>query len=240
MKTFWLIRHGESTSNAGAITTDPGSTPLTDLGRQQAEYMAQAFTHSPDLIVTSPYIRTQQTAEPTRHRFAQVPHEEWLVQEFNSLAPQKYNGTRGEDRRPGIQAYWRRSDPHYKDEGVGESFIEVIGRVATMFDNLKNVDSPFTAIFAHGIFNSLTMWYWLNDQSVEKSAARMRYFPFFRMGFDTRNCSYIKGTVANNKIALSPLQIDHLPSDNKKLRLSRRLATAVITRSIQKRGNGQE
>ena len=235
MKTFWLIRHGESTSNAGAMTTDPGSTPLTELGRQQAGYIAQAFTHPPDLIVTSPYIRTQQTAEPTRNRFTQTPHQEWLVQEFNSLSPQKYNGTRAKDRRPGIEAYWRRSDPHYKDEGDGESFIEVIGRVATMFDNLKQTDSPFTAIFAHGIFNSLTMWYWLNDQSLEKATSRMRYFPFFRMGFDTRNCSYIKGTIKDNSIALSTLHTDHLPSNNKQIRLSRKLATAVVNRSIQKR-----
>lgn len=241
MKTFWLIRHGESTSNAGAVTKDPGSTPLTEKGRTQAQYMADAFTAPPNLIVTSPYIRTQQTAAPTRDRYPNTPHSEWLIQEFNSLAAEKYNGTTGAQRRPLIREYWRKADPTHKDDGAGESFLEILGRVETMFTQLRETDSDFTALFAHGIFNSIAMWYWLHLESKELAAHRMRYFPLFRLGFDTRNCSYIAGQLDNNgRVTLSPLQTKHLPPKKIEFKPVRTIASAMIRSAIHSRNNQQQ
>lgn len=237
MRTFWLIRHGESTSNAGFPTKDQSSTELTNKGRQQAQLVANTFTQAPDLIVTSPFIRTQQTAEATRQRFPEAQHEEWPVYEFNSLAHSNYVDTTKFDRRPLARDYWRKRDPHYKDGGEGESFVEVIGRCHDMFQQLRRIDSPFTAVFAHGIFNSLAMWHWLHLESPELSTKRMGYFPYFRIGFDTRNCSYIIGTIdENDKITLSPLQTQHLPTEQHGFRPIRTLASAMVTSAIRTRG----
>jgi probable phosphoglycerate mutase len=68
----WLIRHGQSESNAGLPTNGPAVTPLTAIGREQAERVAGAFTEPPALIVASPFIRARQTAEPTRRCFPAV------------------------------------------------------------------------------------------------------------------------------------------------------------------------
>jgi broad specificity phosphatase PhoE len=46
---------------------------LTELGWSQAREVAANWTETPSLIVTSPYLRTQQTAAPTIERFPNVP-----------------------------------------------------------------------------------------------------------------------------------------------------------------------
>lgn len=83
---IWLIRHGESVSNAGLQTTHPAASKQTPLGHRQAAAVAQAFNKPPGLIVVSRYVRSQQAAAPTQARFPQVPVEEWQVHEFTYLA----------------------------------------------------------------------------------------------------------------------------------------------------------
>ena len=69
MIRVFLIRHGESESNAGLASAGPGSAPLTADGHQQAEQIARVLADVPALIVTSPYLRARQTAQPTIRRF---------------------------------------------------------------------------------------------------------------------------------------------------------------------------
>ena len=64
MKKIWLIRHGESIANAGEPTQDHAAIPLSEKGLQQAQELALAIPSAPDLIVTSPFLRAQQTAGP--------------------------------------------------------------------------------------------------------------------------------------------------------------------------------
>lgn len=64
-----LLRHGQSEFNLyfGATRRDPGviDAPLTALGREQAAQAARALVDLPIArIVTSPYTRALQTAEP--------------------------------------------------------------------------------------------------------------------------------------------------------------------------------
>lgn len=61
MKKVWLIRHGESTANAGAVTNDHKTIPLSSKGQEQAEQISISFREPPTLIITSPFDRTRQT-----------------------------------------------------------------------------------------------------------------------------------------------------------------------------------
>src|SRR5713226_5749395 len=79
MSTVWLIRHGESQSNAGLPTLSPVFPGLTKRGIVQAESIAQAFTRVPSLIITSRYKRTKQTALPTTERFPNAKQGQWVV-----------------------------------------------------------------------------------------------------------------------------------------------------------------
>jgi broad specificity phosphatase PhoE len=61
--TFYLVRHGESEANAAHRFAGRTDSPLTDLGRQQAEAVAEALADVPfDRIVSSPLSRCRDTA----------------------------------------------------------------------------------------------------------------------------------------------------------------------------------
>jgi broad specificity phosphatase PhoE len=65
-----FIRHGQSTGNAGIPCNDLSLLELTELGWRQSWEVAANWTETPDLIVTSPYLRTRQTAAATIERFS--------------------------------------------------------------------------------------------------------------------------------------------------------------------------
>ncbi len=61
-----LVRHGETSSNLAGLldTADPGAG-LTDLGRHQAEALVTRLaTETVDAVLSSPLLRTRQTATP--------------------------------------------------------------------------------------------------------------------------------------------------------------------------------
>jgi probable phosphoglycerate mutase len=128
LKEFWLIRHGESESNAGLPTSDTAKIVLTPRGIAQAEYIAAAFTRAPSLIVTSPYLRAQQSAQPTIGRFPQARQEEWPVHEYTYLSLANRHNTTLHGRKPQIDAYWERCDPQYLDGDGAESFCARVER----------------------------------------------------------------------------------------------------------------
>ena len=69
----WLVRHGQSTSNAGLPATGHGEVPLTALGQQQAREVAHRVQRQPDLLIVSPFLRAHATAEPIRERWPLTP-----------------------------------------------------------------------------------------------------------------------------------------------------------------------
>jgi broad specificity phosphatase PhoE len=102
----FLIRHGESESNAGLPSASPGSAPLTPDGHRQARQIARVLADPPALIVTSPYLRARQTAQPTITRFPGAGYQEWPVQEFTYLAQRHGRASTAAERQPYIRAYW--------------------------------------------------------------------------------------------------------------------------------------
>ncbi len=147
---FYLIRHGESASNAGEKTLDAASTTLTERGWQGARANAASFPDKPHRIITSRYIRTTQTATPLLERFAGVPIEEWDIHEFTYMSGDKYAGTTTHERRPFIDEYWQRLDPHFAD-GDGESFAGFAARCRAFIARMGNT-TGITAAFSHGHF----------------------------------------------------------------------------------------
>lgn len=71
---------------AGLRTEHPATIRLTERGQTQAALTAKTLP-SPALVVTSPYLRTKQTAAPFLWRFLNAPQAEWPVQEFTFLNP---------------------------------------------------------------------------------------------------------------------------------------------------------
>ncbi len=161
MHRFFLIRHGESQSNAGLATADPKDVELTSRGHEQARQIAAFLKeYTPlNLIVTSSYLRTKQTAEPTKPAFPFVREDEWPVHEFTYLAPSLLVvSSTVEDRRPLVDGYWGTCDPSYVDGPGSESFEQFIERVREVIKRLKETSYKTIAIFSHEQFIRAVLW----------------------------------------------------------------------------------
>jgi 2,3-bisphosphoglycerate-dependent phosphoglycerate mutase len=199
-KEIWLIRHGESTSNAGEATKDASSIPLTDRGWQQARETACKFAIAPDLIVVSPYLRARQTAAPTAELFPDVPIEIWQVQEFTYLSPVRCANTTVEQRRPLVDAYWHTSDPRLVDGPGAESFSQMLDRVQAAARRIETLSASNIAIFTHG--HIMQAWRMLADNPQASDKADMkRYFAAF-LDRPIENCEWLSGG-AYEKVARS-------------------------------------
>ena len=148
-----FIRHGQSTGNIGLPSPDHTLIALTDLGRRQAEEVAAGWARTPDLIVVSPYLRTQQTAAPTIARFPDAPVEVWPIQEFTYLQPSRWNGTLSAERAPVIARYWAQTDPTSCDGEGAESFSALLRRAEAVLARLAAMpEESLVYLFSHGQF----------------------------------------------------------------------------------------
>lgn len=153
MKEIWLIRHGQSTANAGEPAGKHTEIPLSALGERQAARTAQLISRRPDLIVVSPFLRAQQTAAPTIARYPEVPVETWDgCGEFTYMAPQRFEGTVPETRAPFMRRYWTKLDPDYVDGEGAESFRYFTERTRSVWARLKARQEHFIVIFSHEQF----------------------------------------------------------------------------------------
>jgi 2,3-bisphosphoglycerate-dependent phosphoglycerate mutase len=148
-----LVRHGQSVTNAGGRAADQVSNSLTELGRAQSREFAERLDCNPTLLVVSPFLRAQQTSEPLRQRFPDVPVEEWPIQEFGFLNPALHRGTSEADRESHVVAYWQRKDPVYTDGPEAESFTLFLDRARETIRRLAERDpGGCIVVFTHGFF----------------------------------------------------------------------------------------
>ena len=150
MKDVWFIRHAESEANAGLPTADPGLIALTPKGHEQAEILAGIINVVPDLVVCSPYLRTQQTARPLLKKYPQVQKLVWPIHEFDFLSPKACINTTVDQRRPWVKSYWDACQPDYVHGEGAESFNSFQNRVISCIKLLEQRDEAFIMVFAHG------------------------------------------------------------------------------------------
>ncbi|RMG98991.1 MAG: histidine phosphatase family protein [Chloroflexi bacterium] len=215
MSVVWFIRHGESISNANLPTEHPASSPLTSLGELEARCVADVFTEKPSLITHSSYVRARQTAEPTIARFMPVNVEVWPVHEFTYLAPKRYFGTTLSERRPLAEAYWERMDPHFRDEGEGESFAAFLVRVQNTLTLLRQQNEPFVAVFSHGLFIGGILWALLHGlpdalREEDVTPRMMRRYSHFVRGMHIPNGSILAVTLNGRFAHISGIVSDHV------------------------------
>ena len=209
---IWFVRHGESRGNAGYRTATPAGTELTPLGYTQAERIAAVIAAAPppELLVTSSYLRTKQTAAATLARLPHVRHEEWPLHEFAFLDPARFYNTSMAERRPAAVAYWERSDPQYCDGPGAESFSDFMARVDGALAEIRRRDIPFSVVFSHGFVIRAVMWRLLSPPAVLDDQAMARYWRFFR-AVDVPNASIFKVTFNGGaEVLLTRALVDHL------------------------------
>lgn len=190
MPEVWFIRHGESTSNAGDVAVDRGSTVLTARGQEQARAASLKVPRQPNLVVVTPYVRTRLTAAPLLERFPDTPVEEWDLHEFNILADESYVGKTWMDRRPAMHVYWERNDPDYIDGEGAESFTQFVGRIKTGFAKLQARPEEFVVVFAHG-FILQTMRLLLTQPGLSLKE-HLHLLPHYTANSPIDNCTIIR------------------------------------------------
>jgi broad specificity phosphatase PhoE len=154
---LWIVRHGESAGNvardaalkSGASRIDiPGrdvDVPLSMLGVQQSDALAQWFAHLPqraDVVLSSPYRRALQTAgrivegRALAKGFDRVVIDERLREkEFGILDGLTRPGI--EQAYPEIAAYRALLGKFYHRPPGGESWCDVILRLRSVLDTLS-------------------------------------------------------------------------------------------------------
>ena len=213
MKRFVLIRHGQSEDNAGISSSGQGKTLLTNKGKQQAKATGEHWREKPDLIVISPYVRTEQTAAPTIRRYPDVPVQTWAIEEFRQLSAARYEGINSHERWDHYAAHWAKKDPDFKDgDGIGaESIRDFAKRLDRLETDLHKADFDLAYIFCHGMFLRAFMLrhIWGNTRPmVEKidtfrTAFRAWHYP---------NCGIVKGTIfEDGNMQLGNVSVEHLP-----------------------------
>ncbi len=89
MNKIFLVRHGQDTDNAVGILNGRRNTELTDLGRQQAEIVAEKLKdNNIELIYTSPLKRAYETARIIADKLGidEIVSDEHLIErEFGIL-----------------------------------------------------------------------------------------------------------------------------------------------------------
>jgi broad specificity phosphatase PhoE len=153
MKYIIAVRHAESMGNAGMRTKSPTSNPLTEKGIEQARKTAETIRTliEPELFVVSKYIRTQQTLEPLKMLYPNVPVETWNIHEFCILNSKKFSDTTEEHRKPFVLRYWKTNDPHHSEGGGAECFIDFVTRIEHMVHALREHRANNIVICSHAL-----------------------------------------------------------------------------------------
>jgi broad specificity phosphatase PhoE len=215
MREIWLIRHGESESNADDTlpTISTAGTGLTARGVAQAEAVAAACARPPSLIVTSASLRSQQTARPAIARFGHARVEEWPVEEFSCFSFARRYNTSGRQRAPFSEAFWEQCDPEYCDGEGAESFAMLIARAAQTLERLRRLEDGFTIIFSHGLFMRTLLWLGVIAPA-ESNSDSMRRFHGFRSAFRVPNGAILKVYINQEReLLFSKFSTAHLPAD---------------------------
>src|SRR5712692_9322779 len=211
MSTVWLIRDGESQSNAGLPTLSPVFPGLTKRGIVQAESIAQAFTRVPSLIITSRYKQTKKTALPTTERFPNTKQGQWVVHEFTYLSKYRSAFMNVQDRRPMVDDYWERNDPFYNDGDGAESFIQFISRVSAVLERLRYCREDFIAVFTHGQFMR-AVWWLLNTYPGKIDSHSMREFRNLLESISIPNGAILQVKLrGREKTCVGDIIVSHLP-----------------------------
>ncbi len=150
--TTWLVRHGQSASNAGLPANGNAEVPLTELGVAQSKALAARIDRQPDLLIVSPFARARATGDEILRRWPATRTETWPIQELTYLSPARCRGTTAVTRAPMIEDYWRRLDPDYQDGPDAESFASFVHRLRSFGERLSALDGELVVVVGHGQF----------------------------------------------------------------------------------------
>ena len=155
-RRLWLIRHGQSAGNVARDAAESGGrdlidieardadAPLSELGQQQsaalAEWFAELAEEQPDILLTSPFVRSQQTLKRIAAALGpkKLPikcDERLREKEFGIL--DRYTKVGITAKFPELAAQRARVGKFYFRPPGGESWCDVILRLRSVVEEMR-------------------------------------------------------------------------------------------------------
>ena len=147
-----LVRHGETIANKTQLVLGTSEVPLTNLGRRQAEAVAQKISSMeilPDLLFSSPYYRAKETAGYISKITGLSPIYVNGLKEMDSGEMEGIKASEMNDKYPDYMARWRRDHSTARPPG-GETLGEVHARAwKSILEIYNKYNAGLIAVVAH-------------------------------------------------------------------------------------------
>jgi probable phosphoglycerate mutase len=195
---IWIYRHAESLANAGEKTNEPWEIDLSARGREQAEALAASIEERPDRLIASGFARTTHTLTPIVKSFPGVAIDIWPIHEFTYLAPATCVGTSWRERKPRIDAYWRRLQPESVDGPGAESFEDLLERANAFLRRIAMLDDGLTVVASHGQFMQAALM--LAEEGPRSPHAAMADFLARQQRGSFKNCERLRLSAGHGRV----------------------------------------
>ena len=153
LRTWYLVRHGETEWNAASRMQGQLDSQLTPLGRVHAQSSAALLARlGVDAIFASPLGRVRETIAIVS---ADVPAPVVFDDRLKEWHSGDWSGERWADlgeKWPDEFAAWQSDRWHARSPG-GENFVDLIERARSFFADVSHVSAERIAIVAHGFMN---------------------------------------------------------------------------------------
>lgn len=151
-----LLRHGESEGNINGFIQGQRDLPLTENGVAQAQALASAWKAAHvrfDLVISSPLLRTRNTAEVISAAL-DVPlvFDEQLIERGFGLIEGRDIKEILANNPPDF------NQPYIKPGGDGESLVEVFNRAGMFLQSLLGRPPGRYLIVSHGAFLNMLLY----------------------------------------------------------------------------------
>ena len=170
-KLIYFVRHGETELNAKNIRQGPEGS-LTEKGRAQALATAKRFPKqkgSPQIIISSPFQRTKETAEIiSKELKIKIEYSDLLKERRNPSEIIGHWGGEKEVREiiDRIDKSYHADDLRVSDE---ENFTDLKARAKKLLHYIAKIRQKRIIMVTHGIFLKMVMSYMLHGDSLTAS-----------------------------------------------------------------------
>lgn len=168
MKKFYLIRHAQSESNAALVIRENHLINITDTGRQQAKDLADYLQNLDvliDGILVSPYIRTQQTAQPYLDLHPEQASKLQILpslHEINIFEYEQIKNLSFDQIRILARQFWQEKND-YKAGDDADSFDSFFQRVQDARRCFEQLPDGNYLVFTHGMWIGMLIWQLLHQ-----------------------------------------------------------------------------
>ena len=170
-KIIYFVRHGETENNAKNIRQG-SEGGLSAKGREQALATAKRFPKHkgcPQIIISSPYQRTKETAEIIAKELKlKIKYSDLLVERKN---PTEIIGHEGGER--GVREIIDRIDKSYHPDDLRvsdeENFTDLKKRARKLLAYISRKNAKRIIMVTHGIFLKMAVSYMLYGESLTAS-----------------------------------------------------------------------